>query len=110
MIAVWIVVGIILFLGLMGIGYYNHFVKLYERVKNSWSQIDVQLQRRMDLIPNLVETVKGYAKYEKETLENVMNARNRYLSSNNSVEKWNLVTRWEDFFQDLWQYQRLIQI
>ena len=90
MIVIWIFVGIILFLGLMGIGYYNRFVKLYERVKNSWSQIDVQLQRRMDLIPNLVETVKGYAKYEKETLENVMNARNRYLSSNNSVEKMKL--------------------
>lgn len=82
-----IFIGIVVLLILMGVVYYNRFVKLHERVKNSWSQIDVQLQRRIDLIPNLVETVKGYAKHEKETLENVMNARNRYLSANNSDEK-----------------------
>ena len=101
MIVIWIFVGIILFLGLIGIGYYNRFIKLYERVKNSWSQIDVQLQRRMDLIPNLVETVKGYAKYEKETLENVINARNRYLSSNNSVEKMELSNEMGGFLSRL---------
>lgn len=74
--------GIIIFLGLIGIKYYNKFINLNEKVKNSWSQIDVQLQRRMDLIPNLVETVKGYASHEKETLENVMKARNSYLTAN----------------------------
>jgi LemA protein len=57
------------------VGLYNSLVKLRVRVKNAWSQIDVQLKRRHDLIPNLVETVRGYAEHEKETLENVTKAR-----------------------------------
>ena len=57
------------------VGLYNGLVRLRNRVKNAWSQIDVQLKRRHDLIPNLVETVKGYAGHEKETLENVIKAR-----------------------------------
>ncbi len=81
------ILGIIIFLGLIGIKYYNKFINLNEKVKKSWSQIDVQLQRRMDLIPNLVETVKGYASHEKETLENVMKARNSYLTANSQGEK-----------------------
>ncbi len=60
---------------LVGAGMYNGLVRLRNRVKNSWAQIDVQLKRRHDLIPNFVETVKGYAKHEKETLENVIQAR-----------------------------------
>ncbi len=60
---------------------YNSLVSLRNRVKDSWSQIDVQLKRRFDLIPNLVETIKGYAKHESETLENVIKARNSYLSA-----------------------------
>lgn len=59
---------------------YNGLVKLRNWVKESWSQIDVQLKRRHDLIPNLVETVKGYAKHEKETLEQVIAARNQLLN------------------------------
>ena len=55
---------------------YNGLVKLKNMVKNAWAQIDVQLKRRHDLVPNLVETVKGYATHEKETLENVAQARN----------------------------------
>ncbi|HSA59288.1 MAG TPA: LemA family protein [bacterium] len=55
---------------------YNGLVAWRNQVKNAWSQIDVQLKRRYDLIPNLVETVKGYAKHERETLENVIKARN----------------------------------
>jgi len=58
------------------IGSYNGLIKWKNQVKNAWAQIDVQLKRRYDLIPNLVETVKGYAKHEKETLENVTKARN----------------------------------
>lgn len=54
---------------------YNSLIQLRNRVKNAWSQIDVQLNRRADLIPNLVETVKGYAKHEKTVLENVTEAR-----------------------------------
>ena len=59
----------------MFVNLYNSLVKLRNRVKNAWSQIDVQLNRRADLIPNLVETVKGYAKHEKTVFENVTAAR-----------------------------------
>src|SRR5688500_20380412 len=67
-----IVVGII---GLFLVGMYNGLVRARNEVKNSWSQIDVQLNRRHDLIPNLVETVKGYMTHERETLEAVVKAR-----------------------------------
>lgn len=70
---------LIVVLGLLilwGITIYNRLVQLRNQVNNSWSQIDVQLQRRYDLIPNLVEAVKGYMTYEKGTLEAVINARN----------------------------------
>ena len=60
---------------------YNGLVRLRNRIDNAWSQIDVQLQRRHDLIPNLVETVKGYASHEKETLERVVQARNQALQA-----------------------------
>lgn len=63
------------------IGIYNRLVTLRNRVDNAWSQIDVQLRRRYDLIPNLVETVKGYAAHEKETLEKVIQARNAAMSA-----------------------------
>jgi len=63
------------------IGIYNSLVGLRQMVRNAWSQIDVQLKRRYDLIPNLVETVKGYAKHERETLENVIQARNAAVSA-----------------------------
>jgi LemA protein len=64
---------------------YNQLIKLKNMVKDQWSQIDVLLKRRYDLIPNLVETVKGYASHEKETLEAVINARNK-ATTTNSVE------------------------
>ncbi len=60
---------------------YNNLVSLRNRVNDQWSQIDVELKRRFDLIPNLVNTVKGYTKHESETLESVIKARNTYLSS-----------------------------
>lgn len=63
-----------------GIGIYNSLVNLRNRVKNAFAQIDVQLTRRHDLIPNLVEAVKGYMKHERDTLEAVVNARNRAVS------------------------------
>ncbi len=63
------------------IGIYNRLITLRNRVDNAWSQIDVQLRRRYDLIPNLVETVKGYAAHEKETLERVIQARNAAMSA-----------------------------
>ena len=66
---------------LYAIGIYNSLINLRNRVKNAFAQIDVQLTRRHDLIPNLVETVKGYMKHERETLEAVINARNTAVSS-----------------------------
>lgn len=66
---------------LYAVSTYNKLVGLRNRVNDQWSQIDVELKRRFDLIPNLVETVKGYAKHEKETLENVIKARNSYLTA-----------------------------
>ena len=78
----WIILIIIVVLILIYLGStYNSFVVLRNRVKDQWAQIDVQLKRRFDLIPNLVETVKGYASHEKDTLEAVVEARNEYLSS-----------------------------
>jgi len=72
---------VVVLLLLWGIAIYNGLVKLRNYVKNAWAQIDVQLKRRHDLIPNLVETVKGYAGHEKSTLEGVTNARARAVSA-----------------------------
>ncbi len=76
----WIILAIILGIGLFmvmyGVGIYNRLVTLKNRFENAFSQIEVQLKRRYDLIPNLVETVKGYIKHERETLEAVIQARN----------------------------------
>ena len=71
----WIVIGVVVLLVIFAIATYNRLVRLRNRVEAAWSQIDVQLKRRYDLIPNLVETVKGYAAHERETLEAVITAR-----------------------------------
>jgi LemA protein len=73
---VLILLGIIVLVALYGVSIYNRLIDLRNRVKNGFSQIDVQLTRRYDLIPNLVEAVKGYMKHERETLEAVISARN----------------------------------
>lgn len=65
---------------------YNSLVGIRNKVNDQWSQIDVELKRRFDLIPNFVNTVKGYAKHESETLENVIKARNTYLSAGTKEE------------------------
>jgi LemA protein len=72
---------LIVAVALYAVGIYNALVNLRNRVKNAFAQIDVQLTRRYDLIPNLVEAVKGYMKHERETLEAVINARNTAMSS-----------------------------
>ncbi len=77
----WIAIGVAVLVALMVIAIYNGLVHKRVRVDESWAQIDVQLKRRYDLIPNLVETVKGYAGHEKETLENVIKARNSAISA-----------------------------
>ncbi len=76
MTAVYIIIAIVVVLLILFIANYNGLVRLRNQVKNAWAQIDVQLKRRYDLIPNLVETAKGYMKHERETLEAVTNARN----------------------------------
>lgn len=75
MIALWVILGIIVLLLIGFIVIFNNLVRLRNQMKNAWAQIDVQLKRRHDLIPNLVETVKGYMKFERETLEAVTKAR-----------------------------------
>jgi len=84
MIAWIIIVAIVVILLLIFIGIYNGLVGLRNGVKNAWAQIDVQLKRRYDLIPNLVETVKGYKDFERSTLEAVTNARNAAQSGANA--------------------------
>lgn len=78
-----IVALIVLFL----VAIYNRLVNLRNQVKNAWSQIDVQLQRRYDLIPNLVETVKGYMTYEKGTLEAVVQARSQAVAAREAIQR-----------------------
>ncbi len=80
MMHVWIILGIVVLLIFIVIGIYNSLVQKRIRCREAWSQIDVQLKRRYDLIPNLVETVKGYAAHEKETLERVIQARNAAIA------------------------------
>lgn len=75
-IVLWVILGIIALLVIIVIAMYNGLVRLRNQVKNAWAQIDVQLKRRYDLIPNLVNTVKGYMQHERQTLEAVTNARN----------------------------------
>jgi LemA protein len=75
MLALWIALGLVGLILLYGAFTYNRFVRLRVRCENAWSQIDVQLRRRYDLIPNLVETVRGYAEHEREVFEDVTRAR-----------------------------------
>ncbi len=83
----WIFPIVIVLLLFLFIGFYNSLVRLRNQVKNAWSQIDVQLKRRHDLIPNLLETVKGYMKHERETLQNVTDARARAMGAQTVGEK-----------------------
>jgi LemA protein len=76
MIALYVIIGIVIVIAVIFFSMYNSLVRLRNQTKNAWAQIDVQLKRRHDLIPNLVETAKGYMKHERETLESVTNARN----------------------------------
>lgn len=82
----WIVVIILVVVALYVIGVYNGLVVLKNRVSEAWSDIEVQMKRRYDLIPNLVETVKGYAKHESGTLEKVIQARNMAMGAQGSVK------------------------
>ena len=90
-----VLVGVVAVVALWFVFTYNGLVRLRNQVKNAWSQIDVQLKRRYDLIPNLIETVKGYAAHEKETLERVVQARQRGIDASNvkdQQEAENMIT------------------
>jgi LemA protein len=83
----WIILGIIAVLIIWAIAIYNGLIRLKNRVDEAWSDIDVQLKRRYDLIPNLVSTVKGYASHEKEVFEKVTEARTRAMGAQSAGDK-----------------------
>jgi len=84
----WIIVlAVLVLLGISAIGSYNNLVQLNESTNGKWSQVDVQLQRRADLIPNLVSTVKGYAAHEQGILNNLADARSRLVGAQGAAEK-----------------------
>ncbi len=83
---IWGILGVIALIILFVIGVYNSLVTLKVKIQEAWSQIDVQLKRRTDLIPNLVETVKGYASHEKEVFEKVTQARAALMSASGPKE------------------------
>ncbi|MCK4902059.1 MAG: LemA family protein [Thermoplasmatales archaeon] len=80
-----VIIIVVLFIAIY-VGYYNRIIRLENRIDNSWAQIDVQLRRRAELIPNLMETVKGYMKHEKEVLENVTKARTSLMNAKTPQE------------------------
>ena len=86
----WIILAIVVILVIAVIGMYNSLVQARIKVDNAWSQIDVQLQRRFDLIPNFVETVKGYMTHEKETFEKITDLRSSWSETQTVAEKANL--------------------
>lgn len=87
MTSILILLGIVLILVIWLIGSYNSLIRLRNQVKNAWAQIDVQLKRRYDLIPNLIETVKGYMKHEAETLEKITQYRSQAMNAEGVAEK-----------------------
>ena len=99
------VIAILVFIGIIAVSWYvkgyNNVVKLNENVKNSWSQVDTQLKRRYDLIPNLVETVKGYASHEREVFEKLAEARKGYFSAGTIADKAKAATQIESFLSRL---------
>ena len=82
-----VILGLVAIIVIYFIAAYNGFIALINRSKEAWSDIDVQLKRRYDLVPNLVETVKGYATHERELLEKVAEARSRAMQAGNNVKE-----------------------
>lgn len=87
MLALWIILGILAVIIVWFIAVYNGLIRLRNQTKEAWSDIDVQLKRRYDLIPNLMEAVKGYMKHEKETFENVTKARTQAMQATGTEAK-----------------------
>jgi LemA protein len=100
-----IVVGVVLLLAFMTFswfrGGYDNVIAMDENIKGKWAQVENQLKRRYDLIPNLVETVKGYASHEKELFENIANARTKYFQAGSVQDKVQASTRLEGFLSRL---------
>ena len=100
-----IVVGVILLVGFMTFSWFrtgfNNVVAMDENVTGQWAQVENQLKRRYDLIPNLIETVKGYAKHEKELFENIANARTKYFQAGNVKGKLEASNKLEGFLSRL---------
>ena len=86
MVVAWVIIGVLVLVGVIFFVYFNRFAVLGNRIDNSLSQIDVQLKRRADLVPNLIETVKGFAKHEKEAIKAVTDARKALVSAK-GIEK-----------------------
>ena len=82
---IWILIALLILIAIIFIGYFNRFSVLKRRIENSLAQIDVQLKKRADLVPNLVETVKGYAKHEKGIMEKVTEARKALVGAKDIV-------------------------
>ncbi|HHT9111528.1 MAG TPA: LemA family protein [Candidatus Brocadiaceae bacterium] len=104
-----IIIALLVFFGIIfGSWYvkgYNKVVALNENVKNGWSQVDIQLKRRYDLIPNLVETVKGYATHEKEVFEKLAEARKGYFTATTVEDKAKAATQIEGFLSRLLMFR-----
>ena len=100
-----IVVGVILLVGVMTFSWFrtgfNNVVAMDENVTGQWAQVENQLKRRYDLIPNLIETVKGYAKHEKELFENIANARTKYFQAGSVKDKLQASAQLEGFLSRL---------
>ena len=99
--ALWILIAVIALIVIIFVGYYNRFIVLSNRIDNSLSQIDVQLKRRADLIPNLMESVKGYMKHEKGIMESVNNARKALVGAKNLQSKMEANNKLEGFLGKL---------
>jgi LemA protein len=87
MVFIYILIGLVVLIILYAVGVFNSLIRLKNRTDEAWSDIDVQLKRRHDLIPNLVEAVKGYASHERQAFENVTNARAKAISAQGIAEK-----------------------
>lgn len=87
MVLEFVALGCVAFLGLLTVYYYNKIVKLENRVDNAWAQIDVQLKKRADLVPNLMETVEGYIEHEREIMDNVSESRERMMNASSQEEE-----------------------
>lgn len=100
-----IVVGVVVLIGFLSFGWfikgYNNVIAMDENVKGKWAQVENQLKRRYDLIPNLVETVKGYAKHERELFEHIADARTQYFQAKNVKDKIQASTRLEGLLSRL---------